>query len=96
MAVAPHEGALIRRRVEVLGHRGIRLALFHECVLLAHRVASERHQLFEQVAQGRVARGRHLEGQMREIIIRTTDVELHDLERGAAADDDVEHRVEEI
>src|SRR5207249_4351858 len=54
-----HQGPLIRRRVEVVGHAAVAVRADDERVLLASEPAAERHQLLEQLLERAFLRGRH-------------------------------------
>ena len=95
-AVDAHVGPHVRRRVEVVGDDAIAVGDSQQRVPLLDGVAAERDQLLDEAAQAGVARRRHLELQLREVVVGAADLEVQHLELSAALDDGIEDGVEEL
>ena len=87
-----HLRALVRRRIEVVGHAAVALRGAKPRVLLHGDVAAERDERLEQMRERRPARRRHLQGEAREVLVRAADVEVQHLEGGPFFD----HRIEDF
>src|SRR5918993_5499071 len=86
----PHVRAVVRRRIEVVGDAAIFFRRLGDGVALAYGVTPENGELLEKIVEHRrVARvDAHLD--VRGVVIRAPDVELHDLVGRPELDDLVE------
>ncbi len=95
-AIDAHVGPHVRRRVEIVRHRAIAIRDPQQRVPFLDGMAAERNQLLEQTAQAGVGRRRHLQLQLREVVVGAADLEMQDLELTAALDHGIEDGVQEL
>jgi hypothetical protein len=95
-AAHPHGRLLVGRRIEIFrGAPGL-VGRPQYRVALPHRVTAERHQLLQQPLQHALTCGRHLQLQVRELVVRAADLEVLHLECPAAFNHLVENQIQQL
>ncbi len=95
LASAAHVRFVVRRRVEIGGRASVEVGDARHDVLLADDQAAERHQVFDNRADGFFGVGGHAHPQQRRLVVGLADREAHHLERGVVPDDRVENAVQD-
>jgi hypothetical protein len=91
----PHVRFVVGRRIEIGRRAAVEVRQADGDVLAAQHVASERHQVFDQVAQHGVSVRRDAHGQERRLGVGPADGEPQHFEAAAVPDDGVENAVQE-
>ena len=94
--VHAHVGPQVGGRIEVVWNRAVTVRDSQQRVPFLDGMAAEWNQLFDEPAQAGVGRGRHLQLQLREIVVGAADLEVQHLELPAPLDDGIEDGVEEL
>ena len=95
-AIDAHVGSHVRRRIEIVWHGAIAVRDAQQRVPLLDRMTAERNQLLDAAGAARLGRRRHLELQLREVVVGAANLEVQDLELTAALDHGIEDGVQEL